>query len=133
MLRRLDSSEENIIEYEVTDKITEEENDQMLGELRNLIEMYGTIKVFVRAHSIPTPELSAVSERLSFAKEHLDKIEKYALVTDSRILTALENLIDPATKMELKVFPPEKEEEARAWLRDFTMGETRNISEDLKE
>jgi len=133
MLRRLDSSEENIIEYEVTENVTEEESKRILEELNNLIKMYGSIKVFIRAYSIPTPELSAVSDRLSFAKDHLSKIEKYALVTDSRINTALENMIDPDINMELKVFPPEKEEEARAWLRDFSMGETSIISENLKE
>ncbi|GEM_PF-1934704 len=133
MLRRLDSNEDNIIEYEVMEKISEEDSKRIVEELNNHIEMYGTIKVFIRAHSIPTPELSAVSDRLSFAMDHLTKIEKYALVTDSRINAVLERMIDPAINMELKVFPPEKEEEARAWLRDHSMGETRIISEDLKE
>lgn len=117
MLKKLETSEKNILEYEVTGKITDEENDMVLREVKSLIEEYGSVKILVRAHSIPTPELSSVSDRLSFAKNYLDKIEKYALVTDSKILSAIEKIVDPAMKMELKVFPADKEEEARAWLR----------------
>lgn len=117
MVKKLETSEENIVEYEVTGKITEAENDMVLREVKSLIEEYGTVKILVIAHSIPTPELSSVSDRLSFAKDYLDKIEKYALVTDSKFLSAIEKIVDPATKMEFQVYPPEQEEEARAWLR----------------
>lgn len=39
------------------------------------------------------------------------------MVTDSKVLAAMEKIADLTTKMEFKVYPPEKEAEARAWLK----------------
>ncbi|SDC07457.1 SpoIIAA-like [Pelagirhabdus alkalitolerans] len=117
MLKKLNSSEANILEYEVTDGMSKAENDMLLRDLTQTMDKFGKVKLLVKLNDISVTEMEGFKERYIFAKEHLDKISKYAIVTDMKVAEAIQKVIDPITEMELKTFPPERENEARQWLR----------------
>ncbi|WP_368504982.1 STAS/SEC14 domain-containing protein [Alkalihalophilus sp. As8PL] len=118
MIRKLSTSKNNIVEYEVDDKITEEENEQVLEELEGLINEYGQIRLLVRLNEMAGVELSAIDKRVKFAKEHLSQIEKYALVSDSNLAEYVSKVSDKVTKMDMRHFAKDEEEMARSWVRD---------------
>lgn len=117
MLKKLDTSEANILEYHIKGNISKAENDMLLRDIQHTIDKFGEVKLLVKLDDIPLTDASGLKDRLVFAKEHLDKIEKYAVVTDMKIANAVKKLLDPLTDMEFETFPPEEENEARHWLR----------------
>ncbi|MDV2884475.1 STAS/SEC14 domain-containing protein [Alkalihalophilus pseudofirmus] len=118
MIRKLSTSTENIIEYEVDDTLTDEENKEVLDELKTVINQYGKIKILVRLNEMAGVELSAIDDRLAFAKEHLSDIEKYAIVSDGNLTEYISKLADKMTQMDMRHFAKDEEKMARSWIRD---------------
>ncbi|SES14876.1 STAS/SEC14 domain-containing protein [Salipaludibacillus aurantiacus] len=118
MIRKLETSRENILEYEVIDKLTEEENEQVLDEVRQCIRKYGKVRFLVRLKDMPHTELSAIDDRLKFAKEHMSQIEKYALVTDYDAAEYIGKFADKLTSINVRQFAKDEEEMARSWVRE---------------
>lgn len=117
MIKKLSTSEGNILEYEATEKITEAEDEMMLREVKQAIDEFGKVNLLVRLVNFPKVELSALTNRFSFAKEHHDDLGRYAIVTDSSGVSAIQSVVNVFTGVEIKTFSLEEEEQARAWLR----------------
>ncbi|WP_096438318.1 STAS/SEC14 domain-containing protein [Alteribacter populi] len=118
MIRKLDSSKGNVLEYEVKSKMTKEENDQLMVEVSAAIERFGEVRLLVRLWDMPGVEFSAIDDRLKFAKDHLIDIERYALVSDSNLAEYLAEVTDTVTGIDLRHFRMEEEAEARAWVHE---------------
>ncbi|WP_017571256.1 SpoIIAA family protein [Nocardiopsis halotolerans] len=116
MYQRLDRSHGNVLGYEITGRITEEEYQRLAGELRAGIGEHGSVRLLVRAPGLPTAELSALDDDLEFAKEHLGDIERYAVVSDRKLLRFLTRVGDRFVRAESREFALEDEEAAWAWL-----------------
>ncbi|CAM3937124.1 STAS/SEC14 domain-containing protein [Alkalicoccus chagannorensis] len=106
----------NIVEYFVQGKLSEGENEELLTDLQERIEEHGEVHLLVVVEGIPTVELSAIPDRLSFAKDHIDDIGRYALVSDSKVIDAAAGLYDNVTDIDFQTFAPDKTQEARTWV-----------------
>lgn len=118
MIKKLSTSRENILEYEVDDKLTEEENVRVIDEIKVVLRKFGKARLLVKAEKMPQIELSAIDDRLKFAKDHLDQIEKYALVTDSDLAEYISKVSDKVVKVDIRQFAVDEEEMARSWIRE---------------
>lgn len=116
MYKRLDRSHANILGYEVEGKITEEEYEQLTTEVRAAIGTHGSVRLLVRARGFPTAEIKAVDEQLSFARDHLSDIERYAVVTDHTGLELVTKASEKLVNVDIRQFDLEDEEAAWAWL-----------------
>lgn len=105
------------MEYEVSDEITKAEDDMILREVKQVIEEYGKVNLLVRLVNIPKVELAAINDRFDFAKQYMDSIDKYAVVTDSSVISVVEKAVDAFTDLEFKTFSFEEENVARSWIR----------------
>ncbi|PSL45918.1 SpoIIAA-like protein [Salsuginibacillus halophilus] len=116
MIEKLDWSHGNILAYEVSGQVTEDEIQQAHDEVDHLVREFGTLNLLVRLPEMPGMEASAVNDRLRFTKEHYDNIDKYAIVGDSRAVEWISKAADAVTKTEIKHFDLDDEESAKAWL-----------------
>jgi hypothetical protein len=65
LIRRLhEESSGNVLGYEVSGKLTEEELGTISEELRAVIAEYGKVRLLVRMRQIPRMELGALAEDL---------------------------------------------------------------------
>lgn len=116
MIVRQTGSAPNIVEYFLQGKLSKEENEELLTDLKERIEEHGEVHLLVVLEGVPKVELSAIPERLSFAKDHLKNIGRYALVSDSKVVDAAAGMYDNVTNIEFQTFAPDETAEAKTWL-----------------
>ena len=116
MIKKLDWSHDNIVAYEAQGKFSKEENIQVLNELREIIAKQGKIRLFVKLSEFAYPEVAAVKDRLSFAREHLKNIERYALVSDITAMDWVASIAGMFTGIEFRTYKIDDEPLARAWV-----------------
>lgn len=117
MIKQMERSHDNVLGYEVTgDKVTEKEYQQVIGQVRTAIDEHGKVRLLVRVPGFPKSELSALDDRLRFAREHLGDIERYAVVGDSKAMEVLTKMTDKVIRADLRHFAPEEEETAWSWV-----------------
>jgi hypothetical protein len=117
MLKKLNTSSDKVLEYQVEGEVSAEEMRTALRELKTVVEEQGNINILVRAKDISESEYMKVVKDFVSDKEYFDKVNKYALVTDSKALATVEKLSGVLADLEYESFPLDKEEEARQWVR----------------
>lgn len=115
MYRRLPQSEGNVLGYEVSGGITEDDLDEVATELQEVVDDYGAVSVLVRAPD--GQEIAGtLGDRLRLLKEDIGEVERYALVTDARSAEWVGTIADQVTPVPLQHFESAREQEAWRWL-----------------
>src|ERR671913_673766 len=84
MIRRLEESSDNVLGWEVTGKVTEEEVRTLSEEFKAAIAEHGKVRVLVRMRRIPRMGLGAWVEDFKLTPYAKD-VERYAIVSDSNL------------------------------------------------
>lgn len=116
MINKLERSQDNIVGFEASGTVSEEEHQQMYGEMRSRIDRYGRIRVLGKLHDFPKIDPAAIDDRIAFAREHLEDIERAALVTDSTTAAGIAQVMDKLTGVDIRMFDMEEEDAAWEWL-----------------
>jgi hypothetical protein len=74
-MRRLEESSGNVLGWEVTGKVTEEEVRTISEEFKAAVAEHGKVRALVRMRRIPRMELGA----------WVEDVERYAIVSDSKL------------------------------------------------
>ncbi|MDG5815488.1 STAS/SEC14 domain-containing protein [Chitinispirillales bacterium ANBcel5] len=119
MIKKLDWSHDNIVAYEASGTLSKEENQQVFSELREIIAKQDKIRLYVKLPEIAFPDLNAISERLSFAKDHLKDIERYVLVSNIKAMEWVSKLAGIFTGIEFRHYSLEDEALAKAWIESI--------------
>lgn len=117
MYRRLARSHDNIMGYEVSGAITEDDYLEMVTELREVIDDFGGARVLVRAPELPSPDFpQAFGDRIQPLTDDLGAVERYALVSDDPDAELAAPEPTQMTPTELRVFDSAQEDDAWRWL-----------------
>ncbi|MDF2704155.1 MAG: hypothetical protein K0S10_3101 [Rubrobacteraceae bacterium] len=116
MIRRLDESSGNVLGWEVTDKVTEEEVRTLSEEFKAAIAEHGKVRVLIRMRRIPRMGLAAWVEDFKLTPYAKD-IERYAIVSDSNIFEWTSNVAEAFIGGEVRRFEDSRYEEAWRWVR----------------
>jgi len=83
------------------------------------LSTHGTLGgLMIEAQSFPGwDSFAALASHLRFFRDHQRRIERIALVTDSRIAHVAELLVEPFVAADIRVFPFGQQEAALRWLR----------------
>src|ERR671921_2348534 len=84
MIRRLEESSGNVLGWEVTGKVTEEEVRTLSEEFKAAIAEHGKVRVLVRMRQIPRMGLGAWVEDFKLTP-YAKNIERYAIVSYSNL------------------------------------------------
>ncbi len=115
-LRADDGIEEVIFQ---SGKLEATDFEDISRDIDPYIKKNGSLKgMLFETDKIPRfKNFAAVRSRLRFLRDHLKKIERVALVTDSRTLSAMPKLANHFIAPEFRAFDRAHREEARSWLR----------------
>src|SRR5690606_36650247 len=117
MYRRLARSRDNVMGYEVSGTVTEDDYLEMVTELREVIDDFGGARVLVRVAELPNPDFPrAFSDRIEPLTDELGAVERYALVSDDPDVEEAVAEIDETFPTELRVFDSTEEEVAWDWV-----------------
>lgn len=117
MIKPIDFQEENIIGFQMTGKITEDEIKAWADRLEQQTHQAGKLRVYIEADNIDDVTMDAVLEDLKFDISHLGDFEKAAFVSDETWtkLSAFMGKLVP--NLEAKQFSMDEQAEARQWVK----------------
>jgi hypothetical protein len=116
VIRKLEWSQRNVLAYEASGKMTEEENERTLGEIKTAIKEHGKVNIFVMLPEMARPEAGAVDDRLRFVKEHTKDIERYAIVGDQKKIKVISSIADKLIGIDIRYFSFDEENKAKEWV-----------------
>lgn len=116
MLKRLDGGTGNVLGYEVKERVTEKEFENLAGEFKTVVAEHGKVRLLLHMNEVPNMALSTMAEDLKLAPYATD-IERYAIVGDSTVVEWAENLGGSFIAGEVKHFEDSQYEEAWRWVQ----------------
>lgn len=118
MYETLDRSSGRVLGYEIRDRITEAELQEILDEMEAVILDEGAVSVLVHVPAFPSFELSALDDDLGFWFRHGEDLERYALVGDSRLVEWASELGDRVTSTDIRYFDEDDLDAAWEWVEE---------------
>lgn len=116
MIEKLPESHDDLLAYQVLGHPDATEREQVHADMEQVIDAYGKVRMFIRSEAVPSADIAAIAERLAFIKGHADKIERYAVVSDSAGLRLASSIGTAFTSLDIRQFHPDQEAEAWLWL-----------------
>jgi hypothetical protein len=113
------ASEGNVLAYETSGKVTEQEYQRATQELRAVIAEHGSVRVLTRLpdSGIPSMEFAAIDDRLRFAKDHLRDLDRVAVVGGPSAAEWVAKASDKLTPVKMRHFDAGDEAAAWTWLQ----------------
>jgi hypothetical protein len=121
MIKELSESEGSVLGFEVTRKVSLEEEIELQGVLNNAIETYGKISVLLVLGEQASWDVKAGIEDLKWLMKHFKHFNKMAVVSESNVWKWLVALNRPFTKLvgiSEKHFEPSKMADAWSWIKE---------------
>jgi len=105
--------------------LTEEDFSLASSRIDKFIEERGKVKgLLIKSRDFPSwDSFAALVSHLKFVRNHHEKIEKLALVTDSSLVEFLEPLVKHFVHPEIKEFDYDEVDEAMDWLENEEISE----------
>ena len=116
MIRRLEESSANVLGWEVTGKVTEQEVRTLSEEFKAAIAEHGKVRVLLRMRRLPCMGLSAWVEDFKLTPYAKD-VERYAIVSDSNLFEWTSKIAEAFISGEVRRFEDTRYEEAWRWVR----------------
>lgn len=117
MYRQLQASHDNVLGFQFSGTITEQEAKEIMDHLSRVIRREQSVCLLVKLPEEPEhTQLAALNERLRFFRDHADRIERYALVTSKTSLKWASRAAHVLSPMEVRPYELSEEDEAWRWL-----------------
>jgi hypothetical protein len=117
MYRQLQASHDNVLGFQFSGAITEEEAKEILDHLSRVIRREHSVCLLIKLPEEPEhTELVALNDKLRFFRDHADRIERYALVTSKRSLKWASRAANVLSPMDVRPYELSEEEAAWRWL-----------------
>ncbi len=123
MLKHKLLSAEGILILEPSVPLEAADFEGLAHEIDPYIAEHGTLPgVMIRAEAFPGwVNLEAFLAHMRFIESHHDKIKRLAVVSDSRLLAEMPQLVAHFVHPEVKHFPESGYEDALQWLGEVTV------------
>jgi hypothetical protein len=118
-LRWIETTRPNVFAFDWNGTVTNEDVDQVLTKLESALDVHNSVSLLSRIQHVGGIRPSALFHRGTYLRVKvlgLKKIERYALVTSSPFLARYVDLMKHLTNIDVRLFSPEREGEAWAWL-----------------
>ena len=121
MIKELPESQGSVLGFEVTGKVSLEEEKEWISKFENAIENHGKISALVILGEEAKWGIEAGIEDLKWIMTHMKQLNKVAVVSDSKVWKWLVALDSPFAKMVgigEKHFQPSEIEDAWKWVKE---------------
>jgi hypothetical protein len=108
---------DDLVEVVVDGRVSKAEFDAIATRLEAAIARHGKLRVLEVVRSFGGIDPSAFWADLKFGLRHLNHFSRCAVVSDRRWIEVFAKGVDKLIACEIRHFPPEQIDAARAWLR----------------
>jgi SpoIIAA-like len=116
MIEYKNNPNNNIIEIIIEGKITEEDFDQVVAQLKVDIAKHGKLRILEELRHFEGIDPQALWKDIRFGFAHLNDFTHAALVADTKWLRTLAEAFNSVLSVKVKAFEPSQIDEARNWL-----------------
>jgi hypothetical protein len=116
MYRQLEASHGNVLGYQFSGTVTEQEAREILDQIGSVIRRERSIRLLVKLPEENDSHLATLNQRLRFFRDHADRIERYALVTNKTLIKWASRAADVLSPMEVRPYELDQEDDAWRWL-----------------
>ncbi|WP_204104238.1 MULTISPECIES: STAS/SEC14 domain-containing protein [Spirulina sp. CCY15215] len=120
MIEYKNNPQNNIVEIIIEGKITEEDFDQVVSQLKVDISKHGKLRILEEIRHFEGIDPLALWKDIRFGFAHLNDFTHAALVADAKWMRTLTEVFDRILSVKVKTFKPSQIEEARHWLADLS-------------
>ncbi|MEA5472368.1 STAS/SEC14 domain-containing protein [Spirulina sp. 06S082] len=120
MIEYKNNPENNIVELVIEGKITEEDFDRVVSQLKADIAKHGKLRVLEEVRHFEGINPIALWKDIRFGFAHLNDFTHAALVADAKWMRTLTEVFERVVSVKVKTFEPSQIEEARHWLADLS-------------
>lgn len=117
MLKKLQESSGNDLEYEAVGEITKDDYVQLTSEIEALLDQKDSINLLIDLEAFKTEAPAAWASDLKFGRMYHKRIARLAIVGDKSWERVLANLADPFYARDAKFFHAAERAAAWDWLR----------------
>ncbi|UCE88394.1 MAG: STAS/SEC14 domain-containing protein [Pseudomonadota bacterium] len=120
MIRELPESEGNVLGFEITSKVSLDEEKEWIGKFDKAIEDNGKVSALVVLGEDASWGVKAGLEDLKWVMKHMKQLDKIAVVSDSNVWKWLVALDSPFAKLvgiSEKHFEPSELDDAWTWVK----------------
>ena len=117
MYRKLPGSHDEVLGYEITGKVNEDDFQEIVTEVREAIDEFGDARVLTRMPAVPDADyLGAFAKRLYAVRREVGGVERYAVVSDDPRSEWISWLADRVSPIEVRHFDAGQEPDAWQWV-----------------
>ena len=120
MIEYREDGSADLVEIVVDGRVGKTEFDQLAARLEALIARHGKLRVLQEIRSFGGIEPAAFWADLKFGLRHLNDFSRCAVVSNRRWIETFAEAMGKLIPCEVRHFPPQQIEAARAWLRGAT-------------
>lgn len=118
MYQQLEGSHGNILGYQLSDTVTEQEAREILAQISSVIDRRHSVCLLIKLPEAPDHDyLTKLNRRLRFFRDHADRIERYAIVTDKTLRKWASRAANVLTPMNVRPYELDEEDAAWNWLK----------------
>jgi hypothetical protein len=111
-------SERNILLVRATDKLSQQDYEQLMPAVEELIQQRGKVRVLFEMDDFHGWSAGALWEDIKFDAAHFNDIERVALVGDAKWEAWMATFCRPFTSAQIRFFDRAQVEEAQRWIAD---------------
>lgn len=112
-----EAADGHVIEIEIQGKLSKQAYEEFVPLTERRINQYGKVRMLVVMRDFHGWDAGALWEDLKFDIKHFSDIERLAIVGENRWQQGMTVFCRPFTTAEIKYFPHDELEQARAWVR----------------
>jgi hypothetical protein len=121
MIKPLPQSAGSVLGFEITGKVSAEEEKEWIAKIEQNIEQHGTLSILVVLDENAGWSIDAGIEDLKWILTHMKSLNKIAIVSTSKIwkwLVSIDSLFAPLVGIGEKHFDVSEIEDAWKWIRE---------------
>jgi hypothetical protein len=119
MFTILDFTKEDIIAFEVKDKVEKKDYEKLIPLLEKTEKEYGKIKLYIEiTEDIEGIEASALWKDVKTYFQHIGNIKKVAVLGHDGAIKAITKMANPFASAKIEYFPIQEAINAKNWLQN---------------
>ena len=118
MIKRLNSDSGQVLAYQCSGAITQEDVKFVQEDMKQALAQFGEVRMLLHLGDLETPEAEAVWQDLKYTRVYLTEMERLAVVGDAAWQEWMMKAADLPTQGKMRFFEKEEIPQAWAWIEE---------------